>query len=157
MDVVIRRFESADAQPTRRVFESAIRGTASSYYTRQQIEAWCPAEYDEGAWAQARGRAWTVVAEVGGEVVGFSDLSDDGELDMLFVDPSVGGRGVARQLVGAVLAQARACGVARVTTRASRAAQPAFERFGFVVDRVEKDNVVRGVVVPRARMHIDLD
>ncbi|XVX19169.1 GNAT family N-acetyltransferase [Actinomycetota bacterium] len=138
------------------MFQEAIRGTAAKHYSPVQIEAWCPTEYDETAWGRARERAWTVVVELDGDVIGFCDLTDDAELDMLFVAPSAGGQGVARLLVGEVLAYARGRGHSAVTTRASRAARPAFEQFGFVVDRANPDSVIRGVAVPNFSMHIDL-
>lgn len=88
--------------------------------------------------------------------MGFSDLVDGGLLDMLFVHPDAGGRGVARALVTAVLDHAREVGLTRIVTHASRAARPAFERFGFVLDEENPQNVVRGVCVPNYDMHIDL-
>lgn len=69
--VHLRSYEPADAQPTRRVFQDAIRGTAAEHYSPDQIEAWCPTEYDEAERGRARGRAWTVVAELDEEVIGF--------------------------------------------------------------------------------------
>lgn len=98
----------------------------------------------------------SVVAVQGERVVGFSDLTDDGVLDMLFVHPDVGGQGVARLLVGAVPAEARRRGVSRVVTHASRTARAAFERLGFVVDRENAENWTRGVRVPNYDMHLDL-
>lgn len=111
---------------------------------------------DHAAWDAARERAWTIVTEHDGTVVGFADLTDDAELDMLFVHPDFGRRGVARALVTAVLDEARRRGLRRVTTRASHAARPAFQRFGFVVDRENLENTIRGVNVPNVDMHIDL-
>ena len=87
-------------------------------------------------------------------MVGFSDLTDDGVLDMLFVHPDAGGQGVARMLVEAVLGEARRRGLARVSTHASRTARPAFERLGFVVDRENVDNTTRGVWVPNFDMQV---
>lgn len=153
---MLRSYSPADDRSTRHVFESAIHGTASRFYSQEQIDAWCPPRYDEQAWGRARAEAWTVVAELDGQVVGFSDLRADGELDMLFVSPTAGDRGIARALVTAVLAQARERGLTTVTTRASRSARPVFERLGFVVDRENSDNVIRGVAVPNFSMHCDL-
>ena len=153
---VLRPYRSADYRSTRAVFAAAITRTAAAYYTPEQVNAWCPASFDHAAWDAARARAWTIVAEQGGDVVGFADLTDDAELDMLFVHPDASRRGVARALVTAVLNEARRRGLNRVTTRASRAARPAFQRFGFVVDRENLDNTVRGVTVPNVDMHIDL-
>lgn len=75
---------------------------------------------------------------------------------MLFVHPDFNGRGVARALVHAVRAEATTRGMQRVETHASRAAQPAFERLGFVIDVENAQNVVNGVVVPNFDMHIAL-
>lgn len=47
-------------------------------------------------------------------------------------------------------------GVPQVTTYASRAARAVFERLGFVVDRENSENQVRGVLVPNCEMHNDL-
>lgn len=156
MDPDLRAYRSDDAAATLAVFVASVTRTAAAHYTPEQIAAWCPPSIDEGAWDAARSAAWTVVAERDGAVVGFADLTAAGELDRLFVHPDAGGTGVARQLTARVLDEAARRGLTRVTTRASRAARPAFERFGFVVDRENTDNVVRGVTVPNTDLHIDL-
>ncbi|MFC7376247.1 GNAT family N-acetyltransferase [Brachybacterium sp. GCM10030268] len=122
-----------------------------------QINAWCPPQLDVATWAPARSRAWTIVAEWEGALVGFCDLTDEAEVDMLFVAPRVGGRGVAQELIAAALAEARRRGCTRVTTRASRGARAAFARSGFVVDRENRINIVRGILVPNFEMHVDLN
>lgn len=156
MPVTLRRYRDTDADPTWRVFHAAVRVTGARDYTPEQVEAWSPDEVDLEAWGRRRAAAWTLVAVDGDRVVGFSDLTDDGVLDMLFVHPDLGGQGVARLLVTAVLAEARRRGLARVVAHASRTARPAFERFGFVVDRENTYNSTRGVRVPNFDMHADL-
>lgn len=131
--MVLRRYEPADADATWRVFHAAVHGTASRDYDPAQVRAWAPEHPDEG-WAARRAAATTFVACVDGAVVGFSDVTDAGVLDMLFVHPGAGGRGVARALVERVLREAAAAGHERVVTRASLTARPVFERFGFGVD-----------------------
>ena len=58
--------------------------------------------------------------------------------------------------VETVLAEARRRGLHRVDTRASHVARTTFERTGFVVDRADDRNTVRGVLVPNLAMHVDL-
>lgn len=152
----LREYRPSDAAATAEVFQAAIRTTAASHYDQDQIDAWSGGRIDLNRWDMRRASAWTVVADVDGTVLGFSDLTPDGELDMLFVHPDAGGRGIARQLVMAVLAEARRRKVNTVTTHASRAARPAFERFGFVVDAENPNNMIRGVAIPNFDMHIDL-
>ena len=155
MPVTLRPYRGTDAEPTWQVFRAAVRVTAAADYTPEQVEAWSPDEVDLEAWGRRRAAAWAVVAVEGDRVVGFSDLTDDGVLDMLFVHPDVGGQGVARLLVEAVLGEARRRGLTRVVTHASRTARPAFERLGFVIDRENPDNWTRGVRVPNFDMQLD--
>lgn len=156
-EILLRPYRPDDAPATLAVFDNAIRVTAAQFYDRTQIDSWAPtSEVDLVAWNARRAKAWTVVAELDDRVVGFSDLAVGGLLDMLFVHPDAGGQGVARALVAAVLDHAREMGLRRVTTHASRAARPAFVRFGFVVDEENLRNMVRGVCVPNYEMHIDL-
>ena len=156
MPVTLRPYRDTDAEPTWQVFHAAVRVTAAADYTPEQLAAWSPDEVDLEAWGRRRAAAWTMVAVAGERVVGFSDLTDDGVLDMLFVHPDAGGRGVARMLVEAVLNEARRRGHTRVVTHASRTARPVFERLGFVVDRENLNNSTRGVRVPNFDMHLDL-
>ncbi|MFD7025582.1 GNAT family N-acetyltransferase [Promicromonospora sukumoe] len=130
----IRRYEAGDAGDTWRVFHAAVHGTASRDYGVEQLQAWAPPTVDEDRWHQRRSAAHTYLARLDGGVVGFSDFTDAGVLDMLFVHPDAGGRGVARALVAHVLREAAAAGHERLLVHASLTARPAFERFGFAVD-----------------------
>lgn len=152
----LRPFTVDDALATSEVFNQAIAQTAAAFYTPAQLKAWNPGVSDLDQWAARRAAVWTVVAEVDGQVAGFSDLTSEGVMDMLFVHPEHGSRGVASTLVGAVLDEARRRGLPRVRTRASRAARPVLEHLGFTVERDNTDNRVRGEVVPNTDMHIDL-
>ena len=147
----------ADAEPTWSTYFRAVRETASSDYSPAQVAAWAPALADLVAWNDRRVAAHTFVATIEQRVVGFSDVTDDGLLDMLFVHPEAGGRGVARMLVGAVVAKARQLGLTRIHTHASRTARPAFERFGFQVDRPNPENWIRGENLPNYDMSLELD
>lgn len=159
-DLRIRRYRDTDARATRSVFERAVRVTAAAHYTAEQLAAWVPddpvgAVLDD--WTARRAAVTTWVAELDGSVVGFTDLDvETGYLDMLFVDPDAGRRGIGSALISQVLDEARAVGLREVTVQASRTAQPVFVRHGFVVvreQRVER----RGVLIENAVMRIPLD
>jgi putative acetyltransferase len=154
MSVSVRPYESDDAGATWEAYFRAIRDTASRDYTAEQIAAWAPEAVDLVEWNQRRSAAHTFVAVVDGRVVGFSDVTDDGLLDMLFVHSDAGERGVARALVEAVVAKARELGLSELRTHASRTARPAFERFGFEVERANDQNWIRGQNVPNYDMRL---
>ncbi|WP_125774921.1 GNAT family N-acetyltransferase [Antribacter gilvus] len=152
----VRRYQPSDAERTLDVFRAAVRRTALPYYSEEAVLAWAPDDLDLEIWARRRRAAHTFCAHDDALVVGFSDIRADGVLDMLFVHPDHGGIGVARRLVTTVIAEAEAMGLTRIETHASRAARPAFERFGFVVDRLNDSNWVGGQNVPNYDMHLDL-
>jgi putative acetyltransferase len=143
--VVIRPYRSADAAATLAVFLDAVTRTASADYSAEQVEAWARRDdRDLGAWDRARGSRSTGVAVDGGELVGVSDVDAAGWIDMMFVAPDHGRRGVATALLAHVESLARAQGALELGTDASLTAQPFFERHGFAV--VARRNPVRGGV-----------
>ncbi|HZX03980.1 GNAT family N-acetyltransferase [Kribbella sp.] len=153
----VRPYGPDDAGPTWEAYFDAVRGTASKDYSAEQVAAWAPQEVDLDEWNKRRSAAHTFVAVIDDQVVGFSDVTDDGLLDMLFVHSDAGGRGVARALVEAVLAKARELGLRELHTHASRTARPAFERFGFEVERANEQNWIRGQNLPNYDMRLKLD
>jgi ribosomal protein S18 acetylase RimI-like enzyme len=83
------------------------------------------------------GRAWSVVAAVGGQVIGFGRLSRLGraaEISDLIVAPNVRGCGVGAALIGHLIEQARALGIERVEIGAAARnlrALALYRRLGF--------------------------
>ena len=147
----LRAYRDADAAATRGVFQRAVRVTAARDYSPEQVTAWAPADADPAAWAHARAAADTVVAVDGEEVVGFGDLVDRTRLDMLYVDPAAGSRGIGSALIDCLVARARDAGARAVVTDASLTARPVFERHGFVVT-ARRTPVVRGVAMTNFAM-----
>jgi len=156
MSVSVRGYEPDDAEPTWESYFRAVRDTASKDYSSAEIAAWAPESVDLVEWNERRSAAHTFVAVIEERVVGFSDVTDDGLLDMLFVHPDAGGRGAARALFGAVIAKARELGLSELHTHASRTARPVFERFGFEVERVNDQNWIRGENLPNYDMRLRL-
>jgi putative acetyltransferase len=113
-------------------------------YSEEQVRAWAPGVPDPEEWhARMAGRR-TLVAEEGGEVVGFAELEDDGHLGMLYVRRDAVGRGVGQRLYRAVEREGRGRGLRQIFTEASITARPFFERQGFRVVR-ERTVSRRGV------------
>ena len=129
----LRAYTAGDAQATSVIFLRAVRETARAHYSPEQVEAWAASYGDLDSWAAARAAAHTQLAIIDGHVVGFTDLDDHGYIDMLFVDPDFGRRGVASSLLASVVALARQRGLPALTTFASLTSRPVFERHGFVI------------------------
>lgn len=142
--MIIRPYLPADASGTLAVFQRAVRETASAHYDARQIAVWAPDDIDLAEWGRRRAAVSTRVAEIDGRIVGFTDLDDAGHVDMLFVHPSLGRRGVASALFETVLADARRAGLAALTVEASLTARAFFEQNGFAL--VARQEVDRGGV-----------
>ena len=154
--VALRAYESADAAATLNIFTEAIIMTAAAHYTAEQVEAWAkPGRRDTSAWDVAMSERASVVAIHGTEVVGFSDVNEDGYIDMLFVSPAFLRRGVARTLLSFIEQQSRAAGVVELISDVSIAARPFFESIGFGLVR-EQRPVIEGIELTNYRMRKDL-
>ncbi|MEV6972321.1 GNAT family N-acetyltransferase [Kitasatospora sp. NPDC093806] len=110
----------------------ALRSKAHWGYDAEFIEA-CRVELTLDPDVLAAGRA--TVVEADGRVLGFITLTGappEGELDMLFVEPEAIGRGIGRQLMEHLRAQAPALGFRRLTIAADPHAEPFYLAMGAV-------------------------
>lgn len=150
--VEVRPYGNQDAPDTLKVFLAAITETASADYTAQQIQAWADADgRDLERWGAAMLGRGSVVGIVGGQVVGFSDVSPDGYVDTMFVAPTFLRRGVASALLASCEQRAREGNVGELTADVSITARPFFERHGFAVV-AEQNSVTRGVALRNFKM-----
>ena len=151
----IRYYEAGDAPEIVRLFFETVRSVNRADYSDEQLEAWAAGVPDPEEWhARMAGRR-TLVAEEGGEVVGFAELEYDGRLDMLYVRKDAVGRGVGRRLYEAIEREARDQGLGWIFTEASITARPFFEQQGF---RVVREQMVsrRGVSMTNFVMEKEL-
>ena len=149
----LRPYTPDDAASTLRCFRRAVHGTASRDYDAGQIQSW--AAVDIATWGCRRAKTTTWVAERHGQLVGFSDIDDEGYIDMMFVDPDAGRLGVASALLEQLLMLAKSRGLGELTVHASVTARPFFESHGFVIT-AETQVELRGSVLTNYRMRLDL-
>lgn len=140
----IRYYQAGDALRITRLFYETVRSVNRADYSEEQVQAWAPEVPDPESWHARMADRRTLVAEGGGEVVGFAELEEDGHLDMFYVRKDAVGRGVGSVLYRAVEREARERGIGLIFTEASITARPFFERRGFRVVR-EQTVARRGV------------
>lgn len=150
--LTVRSYAEGDAVPLGLVFHRAVTEGAALRYGAAERRAWSPEPPATRRWTERLAAAETVVAEVGGERVGFMSLDmQTGYLDLAFVLPEVMGKGVADALYAVLESRARAAGLDRIETEASLFAEPFFLRHGWRL--VARQEVRRlGVLLKNARM-----
>lgn len=130
----IRIFRPEDAAAVAQITSAAIRQTATSAYSAEQVAAWASVEPDAARFLErVAGGALILVAVEAPEdtPLAYTLIEPDGHLDMLYCHPAQGGRGLARQLLEAAAAGALARGLDRLFTKASELARTVFERAGY--------------------------
>ncbi|MBH0117026.1 GNAT family N-acetyltransferase [Salinibacterium sp. NG253] len=153
----VRPYRPADAAPTLAVFLSAVTITASADYSPQQIAAWARADEREiPVWDQSMSARNSFVALVDGEIAGFSDVSSDGYIDMMFVSPQHSRQGVAAALLDFIEVIARERASPSLSANVSVTARPFFEKRGFQVE-AEQHPVLNGVELNNFTMTKSLD
>jgi putative acetyltransferase len=148
--ISVRPFCPDDIPALFTLFKDTVHRVNSRDYSPEQVRAWAPDVFNAARWATLAER-FAVVAEMDGQVVGFTDLESDGHIDRFFVHADHQGRGVGRALMGAVIGEAEQTGLTRLFAEVSITARPFFERHGFVV-LAEQQVVVRGVAMTNYRM-----
>jgi putative acetyltransferase len=150
--ITIRPYTEADAQATLEIFIDAVIDTAGADYTPEQTRAWArPDDRRPEDWNRARLRLDTFVAVVGGRVAGFSDVSAEGYVDMMFVSPRHGRQGVGRALIAFLEQRAAAAGADHMSADVSLTARPFFEAHGFTVE-AEQQVVMTGAQLTNFHM-----
>ena len=128
--VTLRPYRPDDAPALLALFRDTIRRVNSRDYSPAQIAAWASDDIDPGEWCGRFAGRFVVVAEDAGRPVGFAELEPDGHIDRVYVAADYQGQGIGRQLLAAVVAEARRVGLVRLFTEASITARPFFESPG---------------------------
>ena len=126
----IRPFKKEDAPYLLKLFRETVHISAAEHYTQEQREAWAPHDKTDGRWSNTADRT-TFVAEIDGIIVGFADITHDGEIDHLYVDHRYQRQGIGAKLIQACEAAARKQGLRSIVTYANALAAPLFCKCGF--------------------------
>ena len=141
--MTIRPYHSEDCGELARLFYETVHTVNAADYTPEQLDAWATGKKPLDTWDRSFRANTTLVAEAGGQIVGFADMDDGGYLDHLFVHRDFQRRGVATALCEALEA---GCSCLRYTTHASITARPFFQNRGYRVVR-EQQVDCRGVLL----------
>ena len=131
--ITLRAYRPDDAPALLALFRDTIRRVNSRDYSPAQVAAWASDDIDTATWFGRFAGRYVPVAEEAGRPVGFAELEANGHIDRVYVASDHQRRGIGRQLLAAVVAEARRVGLARLFTEASITARPFFEAQGFVV------------------------
>ena len=149
--VTIRPLRIEDADDAARIFFEAVHIGTREHYSEDQRRAWGGEAPDPERVRRKLDGMIGFVAEVEGQVQGFMTIDAAGYIDLAFVSPGFSRQGIGHRLYRAVEEKARALGASELTTEASLAARPFFERQGWSLVE-EQSLLVRGVSLANFKM-----
>ena len=133
--LALRPYLPADAPLLAEIFRASIEELTAEDYSEAQRGVWSAAADDEAAFGARLAQGLTLIATLGGSVVGFVSLKGADHLDLIYVHPAVAGQGIGAMLCDAVERLAGARGTPRLLADASDTARGFFEHRGYVAQR----------------------
>jgi len=130
----LRPYIDSDLPSLSEIRFAAIEELTADDYDEAQRQAWASLADDDEAFAQTLAKGLTLVAQIGGEPVGFITLHEGGVVDQLYVHPTVARTGVATALCNAIEGHAAAHGIATLVADVSDTTKPLFEARGYRAD-----------------------
>ncbi|SFL77363.1 Acetyltransferase, GNAT family [Paenibacillus sp. 1_12] len=130
----IRKFEDSDINQIVSLFYDTVHTINAKDYSQDQLDAWAPKDEIDAkiiSWKAALSHNIAYVMELDGEIIGFSDMTQEGHLDRLYIHKDVQRQGIASALVNTIESEARRLGLTEIDTEASITAKPFFERQGY--------------------------
>ena len=149
--MVVREYQEHDLEAVVVLFGRSVRQIAGRDYDDLQIAVWAPEHPDMDAWVDRLGSGTVLVAEEGERMAGFARLDEEGDIDLLYVDPAYERCRVAKRLINELTEIARGRGFRQLQADVSVTARLFFEAQGF--ELVESQLVERrGVAFKNYRM-----
>lgn len=141
--IIIRKYEESDAWALWAIFYHTIRNVNIRDYSQAQVKAWAPDNLDPKVWQRKMDSITPFIAEINGDIVGYTDLQENGLIDHFFCHHEHQGKGIGRSLMEHVLNVGNQQGIDKYYSEVSITARPFYERFGFKVIQ-EQTVEVRG-------------
>lgn len=139
----IRSYTAADAPAILELFRGTILTVNMEDYTQKQCEVWANSFSSIEDLHFRLTASFTVIAEQNGQVIGFGNLNDQREIDLLYTHKNFQGRGMGSALLKELESAAYLKKYEELSTEASITARDFFLSKGYF--QVEEQNkCVRG-------------
>lgn len=129
----IRQYKNEDCEKISKLFYDTVHTVNANDYSAAQLSAWAKDENSLKARQNDLLRQNMLVAEIGGEIVGFGSIDKSGCLDLLFTH-----KDHQRQGIATALCDELEKGFTAIKTYASITAKPFFENRGYIVMKAQE-------------------
>ncbi|MEA5507797.1 GNAT family N-acetyltransferase [Halotia wernerae UHCC 0503] len=134
----VRTYEISDTAAIMKLFYDTVHEVNIRDYTKEQVDAWTPANMDTEAWISSLKSKFTYVVEQSEHIIGFGELEDNGHIDRFYCHKDFQRKGVGTKILEAIELKASCLGIKKLLTEASITAKPFFLSNKFTVVRKQK-------------------
>jgi N-acetylglutamate synthase-like GNAT family acetyltransferase len=134
----VRIYEIGDTEKIMKLFHDTVHEVNIRDYTKEQVDAWAPANMNSEIWIRDLKSKFTYVSEENNEIIGFGELEENGHIDCFYCHKDFQGRGIGTQLLKHIESKAKSLGLKNLFTEASITARPFFGSKGFIVVRKQE-------------------
>ena len=146
----IRDYTFEDAEDHAKVHRESVRGIASEDYRDEVIEAWACKEPEDSPLDEEKVR---FVAEMEGEVVGFSDYNKEtNELSGLYLKPDFSGKGIGEKLLQKAEYDAKENGLDHLWCKATVTAKDFYLKHGYKITEETTHEIEGGIEMKTYKM-----
>lgn len=132
--MIIMKFKEKDTEEIVSLFYETVHSVNLKDYSQKQLDVWATKEDKAStinSWQVSLAHNITFVAKINDKIVGFSDLTDEGYLDRLFVHKDFQGQGIASALVDMLESEAKKRNLLVIDTDSSITAKSFFAHKGY--------------------------
>ena len=137
--ISINKFEKEMTADLWQVYFTAIRLICAKDYSKEQIKAWAPDNFDMKIFKARLEALNPFVAKLGSKIVGYADLQSNGLIDHFFVHGKYQSLGVGGALMSTILEKGYSMN--KLYSHVSITAKPFFQHYGFTVKKVQEVEV----------------
>ncbi len=116
----IKKYKESDAPALWAIFYHTIHNVNICNYSKAQVEAWAPDEFDPEIWQRKMNFILPFAAKI-----------ENGLIDHFFCHYKYQGKGIGRSLMEHVISISQLEGISKLYSEVSITARPFYEKFGF--------------------------
>ncbi len=117
--IQVRRLKIGDSLELWQLKVKTIKKVNIKDYSKEQIQAWAPDEYNPEKWLKRIQGMNPFIAEIDGKIVGFADIQDDGYIDHFFCHNEFQGQGIGKVLMQHIMEKSKEKSIPRVYSHVS--------------------------------------